>query len=100
MCSDLAHIFGYADITCSRALGTTIDRHRISLARRLALAEDLTQENVVDMQTNLESVTFCHVLQGDPKNRCTISAGSYAYSERVHEYSNYLAASIFLMQHN
>ena len=97
---DIADIFGYASISCSGALGATIDRHRISLARRLALAEDLTQENIVYMQTNLERVTFCYVLQGDPKNRCTISAGSYAYSEHVHEYSDYLAASIFLMQHS
>ena len=100
MCSDIAHIFGYINISCSGALGITIDRHRISLARRLVLAEGLTQENIVDMQTNLERVTFCHVLQGDPKNRCTIIVGSYAYSEHVHEYSNYLAASIFPMQHS
>ena len=100
MCSDIAHIFGYTNISCSGALAITIDRHRISLARRLVLAEGLTQENIVDMQTNLERVTFCHVLQGDPKNRCTIIVGSYAYSEHVHEYSNYLAASIFPMQHS
>jgi hypothetical protein len=99
MCSDIAHIFGYANISCSGALRTTIDIHRISLARRLALAEDLTQENIVVMQTNLERVSFCHILQGDPKNRCTIIVGSYSYSEHVHEYSNYLAASIFPM-HN
>lgn len=100
MCSDIAHIFGYASISCNGALGTTIDRHGISLARRLALAEDLTQENIVDMQTSLERVTFCHVLQGDSKNRHTISAGTYANSAHVHEYSDYLTASIFLIRYS
>jgi len=100
MCSDIACIFGYANISCSGALGTTIDRHRISLARRLALAEDLTQEDIVDIQTNPKRVTICHIPQGDPKNRHTISASSYADSEHVYEYSDYLTASIFLMQHS
>ena len=94
MCSDVAHIFGCANISCSGALDATIVRDRISLAIGPALAEHLTQEDVVDIQANPKRVTFCHVQQGDPKNRHTISAGSYAGSEHVCEYSNYLRPSI------
>lgn len=100
MCSNIADIFGYASISCSGALGTTIGRDRISLAIRPALAEDLTQEDIVDIQTNPKRVTIYHVPQGDPKNRHTISAGTYANSEHSHEYSDYLTASIFLIQHS
>lgn len=100
MCSDIADIFGYASISCSGALYVTIDRDRISLAMRPALEEDLTQEDVVDIQTNPKWVTICHVPQGGLKNRHTISASSYADSEHVHEYSDYLPTSIFLMQHS
>ena len=100
MCSNIADIFGYASISCSGALDATISRDRISLAIRAALAEDLTQEDIVDIETNPKRVTICHVPQGDPKNRHTISAGSYADSEHVHEYSDYLTSSIFLTQHS
>ena len=100
MCSDIAHIFGYANTSCSGALDTTIDRDRISLAMRPALEEDLIQEDIVDIQTNPKWVTICHVPQGGLKNRHTISAGSYADSEHVYEYSDYLTASIFLIQHS
>jgi hypothetical protein len=100
MCSDIADIFGYASISCSGALDTTIGRYRISLARRPALKEDLTQEDIVDIQTNPKRVTICHVPQSGPKIRHTISAGSYADSEHVYEYSDYLTASLFLIQHS
>ncbi|HYZ60410.1 MAG TPA: hypothetical protein VE544_12195 [Nitrososphaeraceae archaeon] len=100
MCSDIADIFGYASISCSGALDATIGRDRISLAMRPALEEDLTQEDIVDIQTNPKRVTICHVPQGDRKNRHTISAGSYADSEHMYEYSDYLTANIFLIQHS
>jgi hypothetical protein len=100
MCSDIADIFGYSSISCREALNATISRDTISLAIKPALVEDLIQEDVVDIQTNPKRVTICHVPQGDPKNRHTISASSYTDSEHVHEYSDYLTASVFLMQHS
>jgi hypothetical protein len=100
MCSDIADIFGYPSISGNGALYVTISRYRISLAIRPALVEDLTQEDIVDIQTNPKWVTICHVPQGGPKIRHTISAGSYADSEHVYEYSDYLTASVFLIQHS
>ena len=100
MCSDIADSIGYTNISFSGALDATIGRDRISLAIRPALAEDLTQEDTVNIQTNPKWLTICHVPQGGPKNRHTISAGSYADSEHVREYSDYLTSSIFLIQHS
>jgi hypothetical protein len=100
MCSSIADIFGYTSISSSRAPDATIGRDRISLAIRPALAEDLTEEDSVDIQTNPKRVTICHVPHADPKNRHTISAGTYSDSEHVHEYSNYLRPTIFLTQHS
>src|SRR5918992_5514579 len=90
MCSNISNIFGCTSTSGIRALDATIDRDGISLAIRPSLTEDLTQEDTVDIQTNPKRVTICHVPQGDPKNRHTISAGSYADSEHVREYSDYL----------
>ena len=100
MCSNIADIFGYTGVSGCGALDATIGRDRISLAIRPALAEGLTQEDTVNIQTNPKRVTICHVPPGDPKNRHTISAGSYADSQHVREYSNYLTPSIFLTQHS
>lgn len=100
MCSNVVDIFGYTSISGSGALNATIGKDRISLAIRPALAEDLTQEDTVNIQTNPNRVTIYHVPQGDLKNRHTISAGSYADSEHVREYRDYLTSSIFLTQHS
>ena len=100
MCSDISDIFGYTSISGGGALDAIIGKDRISLAIRLALTEGLTQEDTVNIQTNPNRVTICHVPQGDPKNRHTISAGSYADSEHVREYSDYLRPTIFLTQHS
>lgn len=99
MCPNIAVFFGYNSISGSRPLDVTIDRDRIGLAIRPPLAEDLTQEDTVDIQTN-KRVTICHVPHGDPKNRHAISAGTYADSEHVREYSDYLRHTIFLTQHS
>jgi hypothetical protein len=98
MCSNIADIFDYPSINGNGALDTTIGRDKISPAIRRALAEDLTQEDTMDMQTNPKRVTIYHVPQGDRKNRHTISAGSD--SEHVREYSNYLSPDVFLTQHS
>ena len=100
MCSDIADIFGYTSISGGGALDATIGRDRISLAIRPALAEDLTQEDTVNIQTNPKWLTICHVPQGGPKNRHTISAGSYADEEHVREYIDYLTSSILMILHS
>ena len=100
MCSTVVDIFGYTSISGSGALDATIGKDRSSIAMRPALEEDLTQEDIADTQTNPKRVTICHVPQGDPKNRHIISAGSYADSEHVREYTNYLTASILLIQYS
>ena len=95
MCSDIDDIFGYASISYSGA-----GKDRISIAMGPALEEDLTQEDIADTQTNPKRVTICHVPQGGPKIRHIISAGSYADSGHVYEYSDYLTASILLIQYS
>jgi hypothetical protein len=99
MHSKIFDIFRYNSISGSRVLYATIGRDRISLVMRPALAEDLTQEDTMGIQTNPRRVTICHVPPGDP-NRHAISAGTYAVSEHVREYSDYLTSSIFLTQHS
>jgi hypothetical protein len=89
MCSNIADIFGYPRMSGNRALDATIGRDRINLAIKPALPEYLTQEDTVDVQTNPKRVTICHIPHGEPKNRHAISAGTYADSEHVHEYSNH-----------
>ena len=89
MRSNIPDIFRYTSISGSRALEATIRRDRISLALKTALQEYLTQEHTVDVQTNPKRVTICHIPYDESKNRHAISAGTYADSELVHEYSNH-----------
>ena len=96
MCSNISNIFGCTSTSGIRALDATIGRDGISLAIRPSLAEDLTQEDTVNIQTNPKKVTICHVSHGDPKNRHAIRAGTHADSEHVREYSDYLRPTIFL----
>lgn len=96
MCSNIADIFGYNNISGSRALDATIGRDRINLVMRPALVEDLTQEDTVSIQTSPKRVTICHGSPGNPKNRHAISDGTYAVSEHVREHSDYLRPTIFL----
>ena len=98
MCSNIANIFGYSG--GSRALNATINKDRISLTMRPALAEDLTPEDRVHIQTTFKRVTICHVPHGDPRNRYSISAGTSKVSEYMREYSDYLRPAIFLTPQN
>jgi hypothetical protein len=99
MRSNIADIFGYNNISGSRPPAATIDRDRIGLSIRLALSEDLTQEDRMDIQTNPKRVNICHILHGEPKNRHAISAGIYADSD---QYVNIaiIRPPIFLTQHS
>ena len=98
MCSNIADTFGYGE--GSRAPEATINKERISLTMRPALAEDLTPEDTVDIQTNSKRVIICPVLQSDPRKRHAISCGTYAVSEYLREYSDYLRPTIFLTPQN
>jgi hypothetical protein len=98
MCSNIADTFGYGG--GSGALDATINKDRISLLTRPALAEDLTPEDTVDIQTNFKRVTVCTVPQSDPRKRHAISGGTYAVSEYMREYSDYLRPTIFLTPQN
>jgi hypothetical protein len=96
MCSIISDNFGYNSISGSRALDATTRRDKISLVMRLALAEDLTQENTAGIQTNPKRPTICHVPPGNPKNRHAICAGTCAVSEHVREYSDFLTYHLLM----
>jgi hypothetical protein len=98
MCSNFADTFGYGG--GSRALDATINKERISLTMRPALAEGLTPEDTVDIQTNFKRAIICPVLQSDPRKRHAISCGTHAVSEYLREYSDYLRLTIFLTPQN
>jgi hypothetical protein len=100
MTSDIANNFGYTSISGSGIRGAPIDGDKVSLSMRLLLADDLIQTDTMDIQTSPKRITICHIPHGDPKNVLVISDGTYAGSEHVREYSDYLRPTIFPKQHS